>query len=170
MTAPRRRKVDQAFHTRLWHAIKEQPIISLLLLAVLLQAVMLGLGLFVLNPRAGKNEKRIEALAHANTRAQLDTCVRGNVTRPETIRVYLGIAQGNEARAAAWREIAVAFPPTAMVVQDQIAANEAEAGVLEALAIRLSDAQQQVARFPDAEGLARRAIVDCQLAVRGNSD
>lgn len=146
---------------RLQTVAKENPIITLLLLAVALQIVMFALGLFVLNPRAAHNQQGIEAISEQTAKASLTSCQRGNVTRPQTIQTDLDIAQGNRDRAAAWLAIAKAFPPTAEVAMQQHDANIGEATRLHHDAAVIANAQRPVAKFPKAKSLTKRSIVDC---------
>lgn len=180
---PKRRASDQAFVHRMWATLKEQPILTLLLVAVGLQALMLSLGLFVLNPRASDNERRIEALARSNgvliretSHASLEQCRRGNVSRPQQVRVYEAISDGNKSRAVgefrsveAWQATAASFPAVSEVAAMHITVAQAkrraalvEATALHHAAVTIANAQKAVAKHPGAQSLVKRSIVDCE--------
>lgn len=105
--------------------------------------------------------RRTRGLAEKTRLASLASCRRGNETRPETIRTYLAIAEGNRSRAAAWAAIAAAFPPTAAVVSGQEDANLSEARALEASVRRIVEAQQEVSRHPRSPNPVKASKVDC---------
>lgn len=180
---PQRRSTDRSFPHVLWMACKRSPVIAILLVVALLELVTLTLGLTVLYPRARENQQRLEALAESNSvlirenaHASLEQCRRGNVSRPQQVRVYEAISEGNKRRAygefksvKAWKATAAAFPTTAdvaalhvEVAQTKRRAALDEAEVLHRAAVTIVGAQREVAKYPGAKSLAKRSIVDCE--------
>lgn len=165
---PRRRATDYGILARL----RGDPLVSLLLVAVVIQCGSLLVSLLILNPRAAENAARIAHVAahqhrqsltaaYDNRLAARQSCRRANPSRQAQAQAYLDIARGNRARAAAWVQIGQLFPPTAGVADVQRAANLGEAARLTHDAHKLVSAQAPVALYPHAPSVAKRALVDC---------
>ena len=122
---------------------------------LLLLIVIAGLALY--------NSNRLTDIVDQQQQAGLGNCKQGNKARPQNIDSLLDIAAGNEARAVGWQRIGRAFPPTADVSAYQSKANRTEARRLrsDARAIALAVTPER-AKYPDAESLPRRSLVDCR--------
>lgn len=101
---------------------------------------------------------------HQTQNQQVEACERQNVSRSQTLRVYLTIAQGNRDRARAWLEIADLFPPTKDVALQQRRANLTEARDLIASVREITAAQAAVSQHPDSPDPVKQSIVDCEKA------
>ncbi len=101
--------------------------------------------------------------AYDNRLASQSACIRGNESRTAQVDALLDQADGNEARANAWRELKESPLPAYLdsFVRGQVKANTSEATESRENARRLVRSQAAVSLHPNSPDPRRRAMADC---------
>lgn len=113
-----------------------------------------------------EQQHQLAELVAQQQAASLAQCQRGNHSRPQQIRFYLTVAQGNRRVARQWGAIGSVigsvFPPLKPAIDGMADAHAVEAAGAHHSAAVLAGAQHAVARYPDAKSLPKRSKVDCR--------